>query len=123
MLNELKIVRPPLDSHVEKQHRIALHACEDDCMRGKSIRSGILRVLVYIGTAFDMYNSTYLRYEHRDALTPPDWQIGAWFRFTRGVHRIVMANNIATESHCIRAICCNAEWAAVQLHPDYSSMG
>ena len=61
MLNELKIVRPPLDSHVEKQHRIALHACEDDCMRGKSIRSGILRVLVYIGTAFDMNNSTYLR--------------------------------------------------------------
>ena len=76
MLNELKIVRPPLDSHVEKQHRIALHACEDDCfMRGKSIRSGILRVLVYLGTAFDIYiyiyiymyiylyiyNSTYLR--------------------------------------------------------------
>ena len=49
MLNELKIVRPPLDSHVEKQHRIALHACEDDCfMRGKytfwhSSRAGLPR--------------------------------------------------------------------------------
>ncbi len=88
-------------------------------------------------------------YEHRDALIPPEWQIGAWFRFTRGVHQhrdgTLRANTRcfvhriysgppdgtrrrplgrdqvmfdATESHCVTAVCFDAEWTAVQFHPD-----